>query len=205
MIWNGVTHAKPAASAVDFRAAVATGDRLLVGTVAKFIEQKGLDHLLLVARKCLDAGYRMHFVIVGGGPLRESFEQQRRELGLDATVTTTGWFPNAATHAVPAFDVFFQPSRWEAMSIAILEAMANGKAIVATRVGDNVHALADGTTGLLVDAGDVDGMVAALARMNDREMRERLGRAAREEFERRFTLDHMIRSYERVYRELAGY
>jgi glycosyltransferase involved in cell wall biosynthesis len=184
---------------------VGTGERLLVGTVAKFIEQKGLDHLLLVARKCLDAGHRMHFVIVGGGPLRESMDRRRRELGLDDAVTITGWIPNAATHAIPAFDVFFQPSRWEAMSIAILEAMASGKAIVATRVGDNAHALADEATGLLVDVGDIDGMVAALARMNDLGLRERLGMAARQEFEKRFTLELMIRNYERVYRELAGF
>jgi glycosyltransferase involved in cell wall biosynthesis len=205
MIWNGVTRASASSSATDFRAAVGTGERLLVGTVAKFIEQKGLDHLLLVARKCLDAGHRMHFVIVGGGPLRESMDRRRRELGLDDAVTITGWIPNAATHAIPAFDVFFQPSRWEAMSIAILEAMASGKAIVATRVGDNAHALADEATGLLVDVGDIDGMVAALARMNDLGLRERLGMAARQEFEKRFTLELMIRNYERVYRELAGF
>jgi glycosyltransferase involved in cell wall biosynthesis len=205
VIRNGVTPASSTPPAKDFRGAVGTGDRLLVGTVAKFIEQKGLDHLLLAARKCLDAGDRMHFVIVGGGPLRESFERRRRELGLDDAVTTTGWIPDAAANAVPAFDVFFQPSRWEAMSIAILEAMTNGKPIVATRVGDNVHTLSDGTTGLLVDTGDIDGMVAALRKMSDPKMRERLGKAAREDFEQRFTLGHMIRSYEQVYRELAGY
>ncbi len=92
-------------------------------------------------------------------------EQRRRELGLEDTVVITGWIPNAAAQALPAFDVFFQPSRWEAMSIAILEAMASGKAIVATRVGDNAHVLEDGVSGLLVDAGDIGGMVDALARL----------------------------------------
>jgi glycosyltransferase involved in cell wall biosynthesis len=159
----------------------------------------------MVARKCRDAGHRMHFVIVGGGPLRESLEQRRRELGLDDTVTMTGWIPDAAARAVPAFDVFFQPSRWEAMSIAVLEAMANGKPIVATRVGDNGHAIVDGVTGLIVEASEIDGMVAALARMNDPGLRERFGKAAHQDFEHRFTLDHMIRNYERVYRELVGY
>ena len=131
-------------------------------------------------------------------------EQRRRELGLEDTVVITGWIPNAAAQALPAFDVFFQPSRWEAMSIAILEAMANGKSIVATRVGDNPHVLEDGVSGLLVDPGDIAGMVDALARVGDRERRLRLGQAARARFEQRFTLDHMIRGYENVYRELAG-
>ena len=202
VIWNGVTllPEKPDAS---FRARIATGDRLLVGTIAKLIEQKGLDDLLEVARRCRDAGRPMQFVIVGDGPLRPVLEQRRRELGLEDTVVITGWVPNAASVALPAFDVFFQPSRWEAMSIAILEAMARGRAIVATKVGDNPHVLEDGVSGLLVDSGDIASMVDALARMADRDLRCTLGEAARVRFERKFTIEHMIRGYENLYRELA--
>jgi glycosyltransferase involved in cell wall biosynthesis len=200
-IWNGVTPARPISD--GFRADVGTGDRLLVGTVAKLIEQKGLDDLLAVARRCADAGHRMQFVIVGEGPLRPVLEQRRRELGLEDTVVITGWLPNAAARAVPAFDVFFQSSRWEAMSIAILEAMSSGKAIVATRVGDNPHVLEDRVSGLLVDSGDIGGMVAALAAVADSEYRLRLGGAARARFEEKFTLQHMVRGYEHVYRSLV--
>jgi glycosyltransferase involved in cell wall biosynthesis len=203
MIWNGVTLAPPE-SASHFRSEVGTGDRLLIGTAAKLIEQKGLDDLLRVARQCRDAGHRMQFVIVGEGPLRAVLEQGRRELGLEDTVVITGWIPNAAARAFPAFDVFFQPSRWEAMSIAILEAMAREKAIVATRVGDNPHVIEDGVSGLLVNSGDIGGMVDALARVSDAGLRQSLGRAARSRFEQHFTLEHMIRGYENVYRELVG-
>ncbi len=167
MIWNGVTPAVPISDGL-FRTKVGTGNRLLIGTVAKLIEQKGLDDLLRVALACSDAGHRMQFVIVGEGPLRPLLEQRRRELGLEDTVVITGWIPNAAGQALPEFDVFFQPSLWEAMSIAILEAMAAGKAIVATRVGDNPHVLEDGVSGILVDSGDIEGMVDALVRVGDR-------------------------------------
>lgn len=203
MIWNGITPAPPEA-VMHFRTEVGTGDRLLIGTIAKLIEQKGLDDLLIVARRCRDAGYPMQFVIVGEGPLRAMLEQRRHELGLQDTVVITGWIPNAAARALPAFDVFFQPSRWEAMSIVILEAMASEKAIVATRVGDNPHVIEDGVSGLLVDSGDIEGMVDALARAGDRELRLRLGEAARTRFEHQFTVKHMIRGYEKVYRELFG-
>ena len=145
----------------------------------------------------------MQFVIVGEGPLRSVLEQRRRELGLEDTVVITGWIHNAAARAVPAFDVFFQPSRWEAMSIAILEAMASERAIVATRVGDNPHVLEDGVTGLLVNPGDVDGMVDALVRVGGRDRRAELGQAARARFEQKFTLEHMIRAYETVYRDVV--
>jgi glycosyltransferase involved in cell wall biosynthesis len=168
------------------------------------IEQKGLDDLLSVARRCRDAGHHMQFVIVGDGPLRPMLEQRRRELGLDDTVVFAGWVANAAARALPAFDVFFQPSRWEAMSIAVLEAMATRKAIVATRVGDNPHVLEDGVSGLLVDSGDTEGMADALIRLYDHGLRLRLGQTARVTYEQKFTLEHMIRSYEEVYGELAG-
>jgi glycosyltransferase involved in cell wall biosynthesis len=203
MIWNGVARDAPVADS-GFRGRVGTGTRLLVGTIAKLIEQKGLDDLLRVARQCRDAGLPMQFVIVGEGPLRQALEEQRRQLGLEDTVVITGWIPNAATVALPAFDVFFQPSRWEAMSIAILEAMAYGRAIVATRVGDNPHVLVDGVSGLLVDRGDIDGMAGTLARAADPQLRVALGRAARTRFEQQFTCDLMVRAYEGVYRALAG-
>jgi glycosyltransferase involved in cell wall biosynthesis len=203
MIWNGVTVASPMSEA-PFRKEVGTGERLLIGTIAKLIEQKGLDDLLTVARRCRDAGHRMQFVIVGEGPLRPLLEQRQRELGLEDTVVITGWVPNAAARALPAFDVFFQPSRWEAMSIAILEAMASGKAIVATRVGDNPHVLEDGVSGLLVNSGDIGSMVAALARLGDSGLRQTIGQAAQKRFEQKFTLEHMIRGYESVYRDLVA-
>jgi glycosyltransferase involved in cell wall biosynthesis len=203
VIWNGVASAQPAPDQ-SFRTDVGSGDRLLIGTIAKLIEQKGLDDLLAVARRCREACYPVQFVIVGDGPLRPVLEQRRRELGLEDTVVITGWIANAAVQALPAFDVFFQSSRWEAMSIAVLEAMAAGKAIVATRVGDNQHMIEHGVNGLLVQSGDVDSMVEALVRVFDRETRGRLGRMAHIAYEQQFTLAKMIQGYENVYRELVA-
>lgn len=202
-IWNGVTIA-PHTKNESFRTQFNTGNLLLVGTIAKLIEQKGLDDLLKVAQHCKVSGLPMQFVIVGEGPLRSELEQRRSELGLEDTVIITGWLKNAAARVLPEFDVFFQPSRWEAMSIAILEAMANGKAIVATRVGDNPHVLEDNVSGILVNSGDINGMANALSRVADSELRTRLGNAAKKRFEQKFTLQHMIQAYERVYLDLVG-
>lgn len=202
VIWNGapeprVEDTRPFLERVD------AGSKLVVGTVAKLIPQKGLDDLLQVARRCRDLGAPLQFVVLGEGPLRRDLEERRRELGVEDTVQLLGWFENAAGRALPAIDIFFQPSRWEAMSIAVLEAMAIGRPIVATRVGDNPHVLEDGVNGLLVDVGDVEGMARALQRLTDADMRRRLGREARAAYERRFTLTEMIRAYERLYAEAA--
>ena len=203
-VWNGL-RLEPSAPDLSFRSHLRTGDRLLVGTIAKLIEQKGLDDLMKVARRCRDAGLKLQFVIVGDGPLRSALEQQRRDLGLDDdSVVITGWIPNAAARVLPLFDIFFQPSRWEAMSIAILEAMANAKPIVATTVGDNAHVLEHGVTGLLVESGNVTSMVNALTRIADPTLRQALGTAALARFADKFTLEHMVHAYEGVYRQLAG-
>ncbi len=202
MIWNGA----PDLHADDtgpFLERVSAGDRLIVGTIAKLIPQKGLDDLLLVARRCRDSGAPMRFVVLGEGPLRESLERRCRELGVEDTVMFMGWFENAAGRALPAVDVFFQPSHWEAMSIAVLEAMAAGRAILATRVGDNPHVIEAGVSGMLANVGDVDGMALALQQLSDQGLRQRLGRAARADYQKRFTLDHMIRAYETLYAEVA--
>ncbi len=193
----------PDSSADSFRARVGGENRILVGTIATLIEQKGLRDLLAVARRFRDAGDHVRFVVVGEGYLRPELEATRRELGLDDTVVFTGWVPNAAESTLPDLDVFFQPSLWEAMSVVVLEAMAAGKPIVATRVGETPEILEDGVDALLVERGDIGGMAAALGRLiDDPCLRSRLGRAARQKAER-FTVANMTRAYERVYLGLA--
>jgi glycosyltransferase involved in cell wall biosynthesis len=202
-VWNGVPPGDVTPTG-EFRAGLGVGDEVLIGTVATLIRQKGLDDLLATAKRLRDSGRRARFVIVGDGHLRKELERRRTELGLDDTVTFAGWVKDASRRAVPEFDVFFQPSLWEAMSIAVLEAMAAGVPVVATRVGENPHILTDGADGLLVEPRDVTGMADALARLvDDAAIRQRLGAAARATVARRFTVEHMTREYERIYSELA--
>ncbi len=203
VVWNGIKPLTPTPDS-SFRSRVGADDHRLIGTIAKLIEQKGLDDLMTVARRCKDAGHRMKFVIVGDGPLRADLERRRRELGVEDVVHLTGWIHDAVRHVLPTFDVFFQPSRWEAMSIVILEAMTCSKAIVATRVGDNPHVLQHGVNGLLVDSGDIDSMVDALTRLKDPNNRAALGQNALARFMEKFTVEQMIQRYENIYSTLMG-
>lgn len=202
MIWNGVSE-RTAADVTPFAARVDARGRLVIGTLAKLIPQKGLDDLMRVARRCRDLDLPVVFVIVGEGPGRADLERQRSQLGLEEDVVLTGWVDDAARTALPVFDVFFQPSRWEAMSIAVLEAMAAAKAIVATGVGDNPFVIDHERSGLIVDAGDIDGMTSALRLMVSPDTRTRFGTAARQAFVERFTLARMVRAYESIYVECA--
>jgi glycosyltransferase involved in cell wall biosynthesis len=198
-VWNGVSLSFSHGDN-SFRSQVKSGNRILIGTIATLIEQKGLFNLLEVANQLRDAGKRAIFIIVGEGHLRQELEARRRELKLEDTVVLTGWLMNAAETVLPAFDVFFQPSLWEAMSIVILEAMAAGKPVVATRVGENAHVIEDGVDGLLVESKDVKGMASALARLiDDPELRRRLGDAASRKISQQFTVERMTREYEEIY------
>ena len=198
-VWNGVPleAVEPDGS---FRTRVGGADRVLIGTIATMIPQKGLPDLLRVAQKLRDIDPRALFVIVGEGGLRREIEDLRNRLGVADSVVLAGWIRNASKVALPEFDVFFQPSLWEAMSIAVLEAMAAGRAIVATNVGENRHLIEHESEGLLVEPGDVDGMTRALARVvQDADLRRRLGDAAAKKAVKQFTVARMARAYEQIY------
>lgn len=188
---------------LEFRRKFDVEDSVLIGTIATLIEQKGLSDLLDVARVVKDSGRKAKFVIIGEGHLRGVLESKRKALGLDDTVILPGWVTNAADLALPAFDIFFQPSLWEAMSMVILEAMAARKPVVATRVGENGYVIEDGVQGVLVQPRDVLGMAAGLLRlMDDASLQREMGEAGRVRVERNFTVSHMTRAYERTYAEV---
>jgi glycosyltransferase involved in cell wall biosynthesis len=201
-IWNGVK-IRTGSGDPTFRRKLGAEDCILIGTLATLIEQKGLSNLLDVAKAVRDSGRKAMFVIVGEGRLREELEAKRRTLGLEQTVILTGWVTNAADVALPTFDIFFQPSLWEAMSMVILEAMAARRPIVATCVGENGYVIEDGVDGLLVQPRDIGGMATALGRLiDDAALRVRLGEAARAKVERQFTVERMTKGYEAVYTDL---
>lgn len=203
-IWNGVTPLKSEES-LDLRSIIGGEPRPVIGAICTLYEQKGVTYLLDVAAELKRRGVRAAFVVAGEGPLRRELEEKRARLGLEDTVYLVGWVKDAAARLMPLCDIFFQPSLWEAMSVVILEALAAGKAIVATRVGENPRVLKDGVDGVLVESRDVTQMTNALQWLiKEPETRARLGREARRKFELTFTAERMARSYERLYLNVLG-
>ncbi len=201
-IWNGI----------DYRPAPEPGllngfirGRTVIGSIANLIEQKGMDFLLDTAALMKSRRKDFVFVIVGDGPLRDRLERKKQDMGLDGFVAFVGKVPNAAAKVLPLFDIFFQPSNWEAMSIVILEAMACAKPIVATRVGDNPIVIGDGLNGFLVESKDPAGMNVALERLiSSPGLRARFGKKSRDLFERSFSAGQMAARYCRLYRDVLG-
>jgi len=123
-------------------------------------EQKGIDSLLeAVAR--LDITVKWKVWLVGDGPLSPFLKEMVRQQGLDARITFCGAFPQVHSFLV-ACDVFVLPSRYEAMPMALLEAMAAALPCIVTDVGENSLLVSDGINGKVVPAGSIEALQEAM-------------------------------------------
>ena len=175
-------------------------DALVIGCVGRLVPLKNHRVLIELLPRLTRAFPGLRLVIVGGGPLREELAAQAQALGVADRLTLAGEHARVA-NLLPAFDVFALPSETEGLSIALLEAAASGLAVVATAVGGNPEIIDDGTTGLLVPAGDADALAAALeALLRDPARRASLGDAARGWIRQNASIEAMHAAYLRFYR-----
>jgi glycosyltransferase involved in cell wall biosynthesis len=171
----------------------------VVGTVGRISREKGLDVLLQAATRICNKHRRVHFVLVGDGPDRPVLERIARQSGLEGNVVFTG-AKRDMSGVYESFDVFVQPSLQEGMPMALLEAMAVGVAVVASRVGDIPSVIVNETTGLLVPPGDPGELERALrVLLSDPERRRRMGENARNLVRESFSASRMTQQYLRLY------
>jgi L-malate glycosyltransferase len=175
-----------------------------VGIVAGMRPVKNLDLFLRAAADVLRSHPDTTFEIAGDGPARPALERLAEELGLGPRLRLPGELAD-----VPGFlgrvAVAVLCSRSEGMSNALLEYLAAGRAIVATRVGASAGLLEDEVHGLLVPAGDAGALAASIRRLvEDPGLRLRLGAAARRRAEQDYSRPAMVRRFERFYQGLVA-
>lgn len=198
-IWNGVEEKKPEVDA-EFHNRFSSQGKVIIGSISSFITQKGLTYLVDTACALRKKTENFIFVVAGDGPLRGEIEEKTRRLGLQDTVFFPGWVKNASSRLMPIFDIFYQPSLWEAMSVVVIEAMSAGKPVVATRVGENMHVIQDGKSGFIVEPTNTDQAVSALLRLvSDKPLRERFGLQGSRFVRNRCLVTHMVKKYEQLY------
>jgi len=179
----------------------------LIGGIGRMAagKVKGFDLLLAAACLLKDSKPDLQILLVGDGPRRPFLEDVAERLGIRDRVHFAG---AAEDIRIPLalMDVFVFPSRWpEAFGLTLVEAMAAGKPVVATRIGAVPEIVRDGVDGLLFDPEDAQALTGALSRLiDDRSLAQGLARSAARRAREQFSAQQMAARVDQVYRETLG-
>jgi glycosyltransferase involved in cell wall biosynthesis len=190
-IWNGIDTARFA-----YVGPRAGGPVVMVGRLSP---EKDVATLIRAAALATQGCPGFSVEIAGDGPCLTDVKQLSRDLGLGERVRFLG-----EVRDIPALlacaSLFVLPSLTEGISLTLLEAMARGLPVVATRVGGNPEVVVDGETGLLVEAGNPSDLADAMVRLlRAPEECHRMGLAGRDRVERHFNVRRMVAEYEALY------
>lgn len=175
--------------------------QLIIGAVANLFPRKGYEYLVEALADVRKIIPNIHCVIVGEGD--ESYRKHLlnlvNERDLNSIVTFAGFQSNALEY-MAAFDLVVLPSVLEGFGIVLLESMAMGKPVVASRVGGIPEAVEDGVTGILVPPANSRELAGALVSLLENStLRQSMGEAGRKRVERLFSLERTIKEIECVY------
>jgi len=196
----------PAGVTKDVRAELKIApDALLVLFIARFTKQKQPLAMIRAFKAALETVPDMRLLMVGDGELREEALQLSSELGLgDRILFQT--FRQDVPDVLAAADIFVLPSLWEGLPIGLLEAMAMGKAIIASDVDGTGEVLKHRENGLLIKTDQlVSSLTEALVQLGrDREMQKKFQERAIETISGRFNVTRMAREIEAVYNNVLN-
>jgi glycosyltransferase involved in cell wall biosynthesis len=201
VVYNGIDPGHRPSSAERKAARAALGipnGAFVVGAIGRLDPVKNLP-MFLEAHALLHKRHDHAFaVVVGDGPERAALERRAAELGIRASVSFTGYRSDARA-LLPGFDAYLNCSRYEGVSLTILEAMAATLPVVATAVGGNPEVVIDRETGFLVPerAHAIADALGALARSARR--RQAMGDAGRWRVVRHFSIARMVDDYAAAY------
>jgi glycosyltransferase involved in cell wall biosynthesis len=195
----------PAPSRSALRAALGLPNLPTIATLGRFVAQKRIGHIVAVARRVAAAGLKAQFLIAGGGPQESAIRQAVAEAGVGDSVRLLGRRDDAE-RILAASEIYLSASAGEVLSVAILEAMASGCAVVATTAGGTTEQVEPGVSGQLVAVDDLDGLTAAvLDLLRSPSTAERLGQAGRRIAAERFAPAKVAARLTAIYAEvLAG-
>jgi len=172
--------------------------------VGRLIERKGQHHLIEAVKRLTDEGIDVRLGLVGTGDAGSDNEAQVARLGLADRVSFLGYVPREkiALHYAAAH-VFVLPSYNEGMSVALLEAMASGLAVLVTSTGGTPELVETEVNGLIFDWADVDRLTLHLRRLaHDRPLVRRMGEASQARASQ-FNWDFPATQYVELFREIS--
>ncbi|ABM62280.1 TIGR03088 family PEP-CTERM/XrtA system glycosyltransferase [Halorhodospira halophila] len=207
-IYNGVDTKRYRAARRSSEEDSGQGGVLVIGTVGRLTAVKDQATLIRAFARLRErfSAKRgdLRLVVIGSGPEEQSLRALAAELDVADAVELTGNCTDVATR-LAAFDVFALPSLAEGIPVTVLEAMASGLPVVASRVGGLPELVEEGVTGTLVPAGDPEQLCDGLAGYLQEPHRRSLeGAAGRRRAVEHFSVEAMVGAYESLYRELLA-
>ncbi len=176
-------------------------DDLVLGVASKLWEGKGHRCILHALKQIIVKIPKVKLLFVGEGPLQEELAHLTNQLGLSDFVIFTG-FRDDIPEVTATFDVAILASFFEGMGRVLLEAMAQGKPVVATRVGGIPDVVDDEVTGILVPPHDVSALSGAMIRLlENKELRIKMGQAGSNKIDVKFTALMMVEQIQAVYED----
>jgi glycosyltransferase involved in cell wall biosynthesis len=176
----------------------------LVLFAGRLVHRKGVE-FLLKAWQGISPGFPdARLLLLGDGPLLAQLEEMASTLGISKSARFIGRVDNVAEY-LRAADIFVLPSLQEGLSNALLEAMASGTAVLATRIGGVTDVVEDNVDGILVRPGDVVSMAEGLRLLlEDEPVRGRCSSSAAEKMHRLYSLESRVEKYITLYRDILG-
>jgi glycosyltransferase involved in cell wall biosynthesis len=195
-------HAEPGLREESRRQLGVTPDRFFVGWVGRMTGVKRVDDVLLGIARLRELGVDAVLGLIGDGPDRDGIERRAHELGIIRHCLFLGYQEEVAPFYA-AFDAVVLPSANEGTPVSVIESLAAGRPVVATRVGGVPDVVEEGVDGFLVETGDIEGFARQLAVLaRDPRLRARMGEAGRERILARYAVDRLIDDVDQLYRSL---
>ena len=177
-------------------------DCKIIGSIGRLAPKKGFEYLIQAIPGVLKTYPEIKVLIVGDGPLKAELRVLSEKLGVKDNVIFTG-FRTDIKDILNAIDIFIMPSLVEGFPMVVLEAMAMGKPIIATRIDGIKEQIIDSETGLLVSPCDADALAKSIIHLfGNRKFRNMLGVNARKLVEKKFSIEKMIANVETTYQDL---
>lgn len=177
---------------------------VMLGAVGRMVDAKDYPTLLRAFSRVVNSGVQADLVFLGDGPGRSLLETLARDLGIIESVQFPG-FQSNIDEWLRRFDIVVFSSIREGIPVAMLEAMAVGVPMVATRVGGIPEVIRDGFNGLLVDCGRPEELANAIMRLaQDVELRKSLGREGRNTVVSLYSREAICGCYEKLFAKLAS-
>ena len=175
-------------------------------SIAAHNEKKGLDVLLRAFSLVLIDEPTRELLLAGDGPLRSQLEELSRELKIDSQVKFLGYQDRGQViRLLHECDLFVLPSRSEPFGVVIVEALACGRAVVASNVGGIAEIIVSGENGILVEPDDPTALAKAICEvLDDTGLRKKLEQKGYDSILNRFTHEHNGREYEKLFAGLKA-